>query len=81
MNLCEGHLEGHLCGRTAGHGGEHVCASFELCGVTWARVEVIRADDLGPCELGCGYVVRAGSECSECLEEDGVARHLECCDD
>lgn len=44
------------------------------------RVEVVVADHLGPC-AECGEVVRAGAECSGCLEEAGSVRHARCCRD
>lgn len=68
----------HPCGRSAGHAGDHVCALVDVCGVTWARVEVIVSEHLGPCDT-CRQVVRAGSECSDCLENAGHARHDACC--
>lgn len=37
-----------------------------------------RAEHLGPCSV-CGRIVRAGTECSGCLEEDGVVVHERCC--
>lgn len=86
VNLCEVDRRDedggtHLCGRTAGHAGDHVCDWFHVCGVAWGRVEVIRADHLGPCDA-CREPVRPLEECSTCLEEHGVARHAEaCCDD
>lgn len=41
---------------------------------------VVRADHLGPCAAAsCGVAVRAGEECSTCLEEDGLAVHDACC--
>jgi hypothetical protein len=69
----------HPCRKAAGHAGEHVCALYEICGVTWSGTfEVVHADHLGPC-AECSGIVRAGRECSECLEEDGVAVHDGCC--
>lgn len=71
----------HLCGRNAGHDGDHVCAMSGICGVRWGRVEVVVADHLGPCAR-CGDVVRPLEECSTCLEEAGSVRHAEdCCDE
>lgn len=42
-------------------------------------LEIVRAEHLGPCDT-CGLIVRAGTECSECLENAGSARHERCCD-
>lgn len=42
-------------------------------------LEVVHAEHLGPCQTACGEVVRAGEECSTCLEEVGVAVHDGCC--
>lgn len=68
----------HPCGRTAGHDGAHVCALVGICGERWATVEIVRSEHLGPC-AECGEIVRAGAECSVCLEEDGAAVHDGCC--
>lgn len=43
-----------------------------------AEVVVVVCDHLGPCPE-CRLVVRAGTECSTCLEEAGVALHEGCC--
>jgi hypothetical protein len=49
--------------------------------MAWAAANAVRAEHLGPCDRpGCHQVVRAGTECSECLEEDGVVVHgATCC--
>jgi hypothetical protein len=71
----------HPCGRTAGHDGAHVCALVGICGERWLTITgFVRSEHLGPCAR-CGEVVRPLDECSTCLEEDGVVRHAECCDD
>lgn len=64
----------HPCGLPAGHDGDHACAIDNVCRATWGRVEIVVSDHLGPC-AECGDIVRAGDECSECLEEDGVVVH------
>lgn len=44
----------------------------------WAIANAVRLTGLGDCPE-CGEVVYGGDECSECLEEDGVAVHDRCC--
>jgi hypothetical protein len=47
--------------------------------LAWLESNAVRADHLGPCAR-CGELVRAGDECSGCLEDDGQAIHERECD-
>lgn len=66
--------------------GEDLEALVRLQGVLEAaqlelgrRTEVVVIHDgLGPC-AECGGIVRAGRECSTCLEEEGDVVHSGCC--
>jgi hypothetical protein len=44
----------------------------------WAIANAIHAESLGAC-VTCLELVHGGDECSTCLEDDGVVRHLDCC--